>query len=464
MAVNDDDFWADVLGYVREQELVTVTGPDLSVVDSDDHHEHTLTALIGQRLAKKHALDVPTHATVDEAVTAFLKEPGGLNGVDQLYRGINRIIEDLDPRPGDPLRNLAAITDLRLFVNTTPDRLLLQALDDVGAPDRPVTREITFSPNLSSKDQPQNQRAAAATDTVVLNLFGRATSSPQYAIHEEDRLEWLHALASNPASLPKWLDDQLRNQSMLFVGCELPDWIGRLLLRMTSKERLSREKKQFFFVGPSASREPALSSFFATYSRAAQVQYLDMAPTDFVAELRARWEKLSPAKRRPATNLSDPAGPDSPGASTIFISYMREDVEAARRLRNAIAELGGDVWLDERRLLPGDAWEAEILSAIRHNVRLFVAIVSANTEREDEGYVFKEWREAEDRSRSIMRRRFIVPVIVDEDYGGDPTKYDNLPNTFGNINFGCAPAGDPDENLLVMLTEEIRAMRRAGVK
>jgi hypothetical protein len=63
-----------------------------------------------------------------------------------------------------------------------------------------------------------------------------------------------------------------------------------------------------------------------------------------------------------------------------------------------------------------------------------------------------------------MRRRFIVPVIVDEDYGGDPTKYDNLPNTFGNINFGCAPAGDPDENLLVMLTEEIRAMRRAGVK
>ena len=30
-----------------------------------------------------------------------------------------------------PLRELAAITDLRLFVSTTPDRLLAKAVNDV---------------------------------------------------------------------------------------------------------------------------------------------------------------------------------------------------------------------------------------------------------------------------------------------------------------------------------------------
>ena len=61
---------------------------------------------------------------------------------------------------------------------------------------------------------------------------------------------------------------------MLFVGCEVPDWIGRFLLRMTSQDRLAKQDKQFFFVNSSASDEPALSSFFATYCRAARVQQL----------------------------------------------------------------------------------------------------------------------------------------------------------------------------------------------
>ena len=80
---------------------------------------------------------------------------------------------------------------------------------------------------------------------------------------------------------------------------------------------------------------------------------------------------------------------------------MREDADAARRLCDAIAGLGGDVWLDKRRLRPGDAGEREILTAIRRTVRLFVPIISANTEQAEEGYVFREWAEAVDRSRSI---------------------------------------------------------------
>ena len=132
---------------------------------------------------------------------------------------------------------------------------------------------------------------------------------------------------------------------------------------------------------------------------------------------------------------------------TIFISYMREDTDAARRVCDAITSLGGDVWLDERRISPGDAWEREILTGISRNVRLFVPIISANTEHADEGYVFREWDEAADRSREIPRRRFIVPVVIDDDYGGDPSSYRQIPDVFRRLHFGRAPAGEPDAEL-----------------
>jgi hypothetical protein len=330
-------------------------------------------------------------------------------------------------------------------------------VNEVRFQGRPAARELSFSPNQSTSEQSRNAQPAAKTDTVVLNLFGQAASTPQYAIHEEDRLEWLHALLSDTASLPDWLAYPLKHSPMLFIGCEIPDWLGRFLLRMSSNTRLSLERNQFFFAGCSTSREPSLSNFFATYCRKTLVQQLEMEPAAFVAELRARWEEHSTPRPRAVVSAAIP-----PAGDVIFISYMREDADAGRRVCDAITSLGGDVWLDERRISPGDAWEQEILTRIRRTIRLFVPIISANTERAEEGYVFREWTEAADRSRSIPSRRFIVPVVIDDDYAGDPSRYRQIPPDFGRFHFGRAPGGDPDAELVNMLTDEIRGMRRTG--
>jgi hypothetical protein len=452
----DDDFWDDLLDHIRDRKLVTVVGPDVTMVNVGNA-EQTLSSLIGQRLAERFPPTVSPGMTMSEAVTAFLRDRGREEVELRLYRVINNIIRELDPVPGDALRDLAAITDLRLFVSTTPDGLLAQAVNEVRSQGR--THELTASSNRPTSEQPSNEPEPAATDTVILSLFGRAASTRQYAIHEEDRLEWLRALVRDEASLPDWLAYQLRSQPMLFVGCEMSDWAGRFLLRMSSNTRLSLGGKQFFVVGSSTS--PSLSNFFATYCGKAQVQQLEMEPAAFVAKLRARWEEETQTPSRPPAKV-DISGSPSPDASAIFISYMREDVDAAERLCKAIEGLGGNVWLDRSRLSPGDAWEREILTAIRRTVRLFVPIISASTEREGEGYVFREWRAAVERSLSIMGRRFIVPVVVDEDYAGDPNRYRRMPDAFWDCDFGHAPAGDPDERLVAMLRDEIRAMRRPG--
>lgn len=458
----NEDFWDDVLGHIEEQRLVPVVGPELTVINTGNV-EVTFSSLIGQRLASKYELDTLSEIrTMDEAVAAILHAQGR-DEVELLYGRINRIIKEINPGPGDALRDLARIDDLRLFVSTTPDRLLAKALNDVRFRGRGMTRELAFSPNQSTSEQARNAQTAAPTDTVVLNLFGQAASTPEYAIHEEDRLEWLHALLPDAARLPEWIAYRLRHQPMLFIGCEIPDWIGRFLLRMSSTERLSNERKQFFFVGSSNARVPALSDFFATYCRRPLVQQLEMEPTAFVSELCERCAKPDVATPQAAGSwIPDGPGPLGSATPSIFISYMREDAEAARQLRTAITRLGGEVWLDERRVEAGDEWEKEVLTAIGETVRLFVPIISAKTEREREGYVFREWAEAVGRSPRISSGRFIVPVIIDDDYDGDLSRYPKGRKYFGRLHFGSAPAGEPDAGLTAMLTEEIDAINRPG--
>jgi TIR domain-containing protein len=454
----NEDFWDDLMAHIRQRVLVPVVGPDLTLVNGGNT-EQTLSTLIGQRLADRWSLSVPPGTTtMDEAVAAFVRERGQ-DEMERLYRVINDIIVEVDPEPDDALRNLAAIDDLRLFVSTTPDRVLTKAMNEIRFGGNPMTRELSFSPNQSTSEQARNTRPAGDDDTVVLSLFGQSASTPQYAIHEEDRLEWLHALLSDRASLPDWVSYQLKEHPLLFIGCDIPDWLGRFLLRLSSSSRLSLERIPFFLAGCSSSRETSLSSFFATYCRKTLVQQLDMPPVEFVAELRARWEKQAAARPREVRGGTVASPTDTP---TIFISYMREDAAAARQVYDTITNLGGDVWLDERRLSPGDSWEHEILNGIRRNVRLFVPIISANTEHADEGYVFREWDEAADRARSIPSRRFIVPIVIDDDYDGDPGRYRQVPDGFRRLHFGRAPAGVPDADLITMLTEEIRAMRRTA--
>ena len=444
----NEEFWSNLLSHIRHQVLMPVIGPDVTLAKTGDD-EQRLTMLVGRRLAEIYGVAVPpAKVTMDNAVAAILRKRGR-DYVDDLYGAIDDIIVNLNPTPGNALRDLAAIDDLRLFVSTTPDRLLAKALNEIRFYGAERTREIPFSPYHATGEQAQNVERPAPTDAVVLNLFGRTASTPEYAIHEEDRLEWIHALLTEPASLPDWLNYPLKNRPMLFIGCDMPDWFGRFLLRLSSDKRLSLRDKPFIFAA--TSRGSSLSTFFKTFCRSSLVREVEMPPTQFVGQLRERWDEQRPK-------------PDQSAQSEIpeiFISYMREDGGAARRLCDAIDGLGGSVWLDERRLSPGDAWEQEILSGIR-STRLFVPMISATTERVGDGFVYNEWKTAVEQARSIQGRRFIVPVVVDDDYDGDPSRYTRIPEDFRRLHFGHAPGGQPDAGLCGMLTEEIRNMRRLG--
>jgi hypothetical protein len=454
--VETSESWDDLLAYIRDGVLVPVIGPQLLVIDADRPGQRLFEA-VAERLAARYQLPLPNGgASLSDAVSSVL-QARGRDESQRLYRIINDIITSLSGHVPDALRKIAEISDLRVFLSTSPDRLLIQALNDVRFHGQARTREAWFSPNQSTTEQQRNARTPADDEVIVFRLFGQACSTPQYAIHEEDHLEWLHALVSDAARLPEWLSYRLKDQPLLFIGCDVPDWLGRFIVRMSSNSRLSMSTKQFFFVEPTREFDPSLSNFFATYCGRSSVRLIDLDPAAFVDELHSRWTAMRPPT--PAPTAGERVEQTAPQGS-IFISYVREDGDAARRLADAISRLGGDVWLDERRLEVGERWEQTILSGIRRGVRLFVPMISAKTEQRDEGYVFREWDEAVERARSIPRRRFILPVVVDPDYDGNPGRYLQIPEAFRQFHFGRAPGGEPDGDLVTALTTEIRAMRR----
>jgi TolB-like protein/tetratricopeptide (TPR) repeat protein len=100
-------------------------------------------------------------------------------------------------------------------------------------------------------------------------------------------------------------------------------------------------------------------------------------------------------------------------APAVFISYASQDVEAAKRICDALRGSGIEVWFDQSELRGGDAWDRKIRQQIR-DCALFVPIISGHTQERPEGYFRLEWKLAVDRSHLMAAEKaFLVPVVID---------------------------------------------------
>ncbi len=134
--------------------------------------------------------------------------------------------------------------------------------------------------------------------------------------------------------------------------------------------------------------------------------------------------------------MSSPS-PATPAA--VFLSYAREDAEAARRIADALRAFGVEVWFDQHELRGGDQWDQKIRSQIK-GCALFVPIVSATTEARPEGYFRREWKLAAERTADMGRRAvFLVPVVVD----GTPESSADVPEEFLRVQWTRLPNGVP---------------------
>ena len=118
-------------------------------------------------------------------------------------------------------------------------------------------------------------------------------------------------------------------------------------------------------------------------------------------------------------------------------------------------------WFDKSALKPGDPWHARILEAVRR-CPCFLPLISHQTETRTEGYFRLEWTEAAERSRRILGRKFLFPIVIDPDYDGAMSRYRLVPEEFKAFQYSHAPDGTMTEVLKAELTARLQTVRRSG--
>lgn len=97
----------------------------------------------------------------------------------------------------------------------------------------------------------------------------------------------------------------------------------------------------------------------------------------------------------------------------IFISYAREDMEHALRVKDFFEQHGVGTWFDQLDSVPGARWRKHTLDGIRES-DYFLALLSKISIEKKDGFVWKEFNLALKKQRSFKDdRKFIFPAQID---------------------------------------------------
>ncbi len=144
----------------------------------------------------------------------------------------------------------------------------------------------------------------------------------------------------------------------------------------------------------------------------------------------------------------------------MFLSYAREDADAARRIAEALRGFGIEVWFDQNELRGGDAWDAMIRKRIKE-CALFLPIISAQTQARAEGYFRREWKLAVDRSHDMAAgRAFIIPVVIDDTTEAAA----EVPEEFLKLQWTRLAQGEPTPDFVARVKGLLAKPRRPALK
>ena len=209
-----------------------------------------------------------------------------------VYTRLQRLLRDECPEPGSALRALARISAFNLYISTTFDPLLENALNVQRYGGNSMTQRLAFFPEAALKDLPA--RKSDLSRATVFHLLGYVSPSPEYVVWEEDALEFVCALHQHLPVMEKLARD-LKEHGLLVIGLNFSDWLVRFFLRITKQSRLSeaRANTEVLTVGPPAGLSEGMGRFFGGVSR--NIHVIECDPSAFVLELERRWLERHPA-------------------------------------------------------------------------------------------------------------------------------------------------------------------------
>lgn len=411
MPVVNEDFWEDLLDLIEGGNVLPVVGQGVTTMGPDDA---LLAPWLALQLCRRLNLPVdslPPQPTLHDVICRHLVTGGQR---DMVYMRLHRILRDAPPVPGPTLGRLAAISGFQLFISTTFDTLLTQALNAQRHGGQAATRVCAYSPEAETKDLPARKQALPGS--TVYHILGRVSQVGDYVAWEDDMLEFICGLHRHMPVLPNLARDLADpNLHLLVFGLGFADWVVRFFLRVTRQSRLSTGSPRVDYLaeGPADALPNSLVMFFGGVMKSIQVIACD--PREFVAELSRRWTARHPDGFTPAPGTAVPP-PEMPHGA-VFLSYAREDEGAVKLLKAGLEAHGCTVWYDRERLHSGMDFGCRIEDAVKKHCALFLSLISRHTESQAEAYFHMERNWAAERAQSYSdhdREDFYHPVVIDD--------------------------------------------------
>ncbi len=166
------DFWEDLLVFIEDGRVVPVVGPELLLIPVEGE-KITLYHFLARQLAADLNIEkskLKANFTINDVVCNYLQTG---RPPSSIYRRIRTILER-NPIPiPEPLRKLARIRPLKLFVSTTFDSLLEQAVNQerFGGAARTISR--AYAPNQVRDEADLPIDYHEADNPMVFRLFAK---------------------------------------------------------------------------------------------------------------------------------------------------------------------------------------------------------------------------------------------------------------------------------------------------
>ncbi|AVP98223.1 hypothetical protein C7S18_13930 [Ahniella affigens] len=404
-----------LLTEIQEGSVLPVIGP--SVVTSGESGSNcSLYREIAEPMARRLGVTAKEDASAFDVARDAIAQ--GMPIVS-IWRELKHAIRSIH-QPGEALRAIAGIRRFDLFLSTTPDKLLYEAvkLERKGLEQFVANRYFTDQGALpSAGSELDNSGCDLPARRNLISIYQLLGSVEAHTgpVWEDDYIEYVFSMIRDEARLSN-LFRQIRGKSLLLIGAPAEDWIVRFLLRTALGKRLSdpsSQSKHFLAEARSEANEPMLF-FFEKGARVTRV--IEGDPIQFAIDLRRRWDEFQPTSHggsAPAHRVYHRNGDSCPGNS-VFISYSSADVACVDNLTEAFQFHKIPYWLDRERLLAGDPLRSKIEAAIVTQCRLFLAIVSKSTEREtsSESWIRMERRWAA--TRQTLGATFYLTLMIDD--------------------------------------------------
>jgi len=448
-------FWEHVLQVVDEGRVIPVIGPDLLLLSPGDAPTF-LYSLLAERLAQYLELNDDNSAvprSLNAVACRYLAQGDDPQDIYSALKAVMPADEEL-PIP-EPLLKLAEIRSLKTFVTITFDSLLERAINQVRFGGQRKTRVMAYAPNRTEDLDPG---AGGPDRPVVFHLFGKLSAVPDYAVTEEDTLEFIHSL-QNETKRPQRLFDELNQAHLFIIGCSITEWLARFFLRISRRERLLLARGKTDIVADARVRDDAGLVLFLQQFKTGTKIFAGGGALEFVNELHERWKARHPKDESPATPIDEPAAASRMEEGAVFLSYASEDLLHVQRLKDDLERAGVDVWFDKADLNAGDEYELKIKRNIER-CSLFVPVISANCLTPKRRFFRIEWNHAQSVALQVPPSMpFILPVAVDDTSPSEPF----LPDQWSHLHWHRLTAGQPTSEFVDTIRRLYRDYQKSAL-